>query len=79
MHACILFSFRTHVIKLYIINGCYRVKLVGRYVLWANMCRFKIRLERVCKDILKTFLTGLYGCKIAENNEGSTRYKITSR
>ena len=40
-------------------------KLIGWWTL-VNTCRFEIWVERVCKDIVKAFLKGLCGRKIAE-------------
>ena len=31
--------------------------------------RFEVRVEQVCKDVVKAFPKGLYGCKTAENND----------
>jgi len=33
-----------------------------------NTCRFEIRVEQVCKDIVKVFPKGLYGRKTAKNS-----------
>ena len=32
--------------------------------------QFKVWVERVCKDVVKAFLNGLYGYKQLKNNEG---------
>jgi len=60
-----------NVIKIFAISLPFLGHHLGFHILFnqaskAGCCQFKIWVEQVCKNFLKPFPNGLYGCKTAE-------------